>query len=57
MARMLYRAGKPASGQKIFLAVAAYEGLSAGFGHALYHTAKALQDAGIESELAIYSGN
>ncbi len=54
---MLYRAGKPASGQKDFLAVAAYEGFSAGFGHALYHTAKAMTEAGIESELAIYSGN
>ena len=57
MARMLYRPGKPASGQKVFLAVAAYEGLSAGFGSALYHTAKAMTEAGIESELAIYSGN
>lgn len=57
MGRMLYRRGEPAAGQKVFLAVAAYEGVSAGFAYALYHTGIALAVAGIESELAIYSGN
>lgn len=57
MARMLYRRGAPAAGQKVFLAVAAYEGLGAGFGYALYHYGIALERAGIASELAIYSGN
>lgn len=58
MGRMLYRRNDtPANVQRVFLAVAAYEGLSAGFTYALFHTAQALQAAGIESELAIYSGN
>lgn len=58
MGRMLYRrTDAPAKSKRVFLAVAAYEGLSAGFTYALFHTAQALQTAGIESELAIYSGN
>lgn len=57
MARMLHRREAPASGQKVFLAVAAYQGLSAGFTFALYHTGIALAEAGIASELAIFSGN
>ena len=58
MSRMLYRRkDAPAKTQRVFLAVAAYEGLSASFTYALFHTAQALQAAGIESELAIYSGN
>lgn len=58
MGRMLYRRNDaPANVQRVFLAVAAYQGLSAGFTYALFHTAQALQAAGIESELAIYSGN
>lgn len=54
---MLYRRGEPANGQKVFIAVAAYEGLSAGFTYALSHTTAALEKAGIAFELAIYSGN
>ena len=41
----------------MFLAVAAYDGLGAGFGYALFHYGQALQAAGIATELAIYSGN
>lgn len=55
---MLYRrTDTPATTQRVFLAVAAYQGLSAGFTYALFHSAQALQSAGIESELAIFSGN
>ena len=58
MARMLHQQGKPALGrQKVFIAVAAYEGLSAGHSYALFHTGVALTEAGIGHELAIYSGN
>lgn len=57
MSRMLHRRGAPATGQKAFLAVAAYQGLGAGFTYALFHTAQELERAGIASELAIYSGN
>lgn len=57
MARMLHRRGEPCDGQKVFIAVAAYEGCGAGFTYALFHTGAALQEAGIGYELAIYSGN
>lgn len=57
MARMLHQRGKPADGQKVFIAVAAYEGCGAGFTYALFHTGAALAAAGIAHELAIYSGN
>jgi hypothetical protein len=57
MARMLHRQGKPATGQKVFIAVAAYDGNCAGFTFALFHTGVALTEAGIGHELAIYSGN
>lgn len=54
---MLHRRGEPATGQKVFIAVAAYEGCGAGFTYALFHTGAALSKAGIQYELAIYSGN
>lgn len=54
---MLHRAGPPAQGQKVFIAVAAYEGCGAGFTYALFHTGAALAAARIGYELAIYSGN
>lgn len=54
---MLYERGKPVQGQKVFIAVAAYEGLGAGFSYSLFHTGAALARAGVGSELAIYSGN
>lgn len=54
---MLHMAGPPAEGQKVFIAVAAYEGCGAGFTYALFHTGVALGQAGIGRELAIYSGN
>lgn len=57
MARMLHRRGAPAEGQKVFIAVAAYDGLCAGFTYSLMHTGAALERAGIAFELAIYSGN
>ena len=57
MSRMLHRREPAVEGQKVFLAVAAYEGLSAGFTFALFQTARALAEAGIASELAIFSGN
>ena len=58
MSRMLHRRGKPADGrQKVFIAVAAYEGTGAGFTYAMFHTGAALAEAGIDFELAIYSGN
>ena len=54
---MLHRAGDPANGQKVFIAVAAYQDCGAGFTYALFHTGAALAKAGIGYELAIYSGN
>lgn len=57
MGRMLHAAGKPATGQKVFLAVAVYDKPGAHFAFALAHTTAALADAGIGWELAIYSGN
>ena len=57
MARMLHRRGEEARGQKVFIAVAAYEGCGAGFAYSLFHTGAALERAGIQYELAIYSGN
>lgn len=58
MARMLYRAEAPADAkQKVFIAVAAYEGCGAGFTWSLFHTGAALAKAQIGYELAIYSGN
>lgn len=57
MARMLHRSEPPAEGQKVFIAVAAYEGCGAGFTWSLFHTGAELARAGIAHELAIYSGN
>jgi predicted O-methyltransferase YrrM len=58
MSRMLHRKGDPRkASQKVFIAVAAYEGCAAGFTYALFHTGAELEKAGIEYELAIYSGN
>lgn len=57
MGRMLHAAGKPATGQKVFLAIAAYSDVGAGCTFALAHTTAALVEAGIGFELAIYSGN
>lgn len=57
MARMIHTPGKPSTGQKVFLAVAAYSGLGAHCSFALAHTTAALAEAGIGWELAIYSGN
>lgn len=57
MARMLHRREAPVQGQKVFIAVAAYEGCGAGFTWSLFHTGPALVKAGIAYELAIYSGN
>lgn len=57
MARMLHRPEAPVSGQKVFIAVAAYEGCGAGFTWSLFHTGAALAKAGVGYELAIYSGN
>lgn len=57
MARMLHSAGRPATGQKVFLAVAVYDKPGAHFAFALAHTTAALAEAGIGWELAIYSGN
>lgn len=54
---MLHTAGKPATGQKVFLAVAVYDKPGAHFAFALAHTTAALAAAGIGWELAIYSGN
>lgn len=58
MARMLHRREAPADGrQKVFIAVAAYEGCGAGFSWSLFHTGAALAKAGAAYELAIYAGN
>ena len=57
MGRMLHTPGKPATGQKVFLAVAVYDKVGAGCTFALAHTTAALAAAGIGFELAIYSGN
>ena len=57
MGRMLHKAGAPATGQKVFLAIAAYQDVGAGCSFALAHTTAALAGAGIGFELAIYSGN
>lgn len=55
---MLYRAEEPVNErQKVFIAVAAYEGCGAGFTWSLFHTGAALAKADIAYELAIYSGN
>lgn len=50
---MLHRSTPPAS-QKAFLATPAYSGVEAGFAFALYESAKALESAGIASELAMF---
>lgn len=57
MARMLHTRGNPAKGQKVFLAIAAYQNIGAGCAYALAHSTAALANAGIAFELAIYSGN
>lgn len=57
MARMLHRSGKPANGQKAFLAIAAYQDVGAGCTFALAHSTPVLIASGIDFELAIYSGN
>lgn len=57
MARMLHRRGADARGQKVFIAVAAYQGCGAGFCWSLFHTGAALERAGLQYELAIYAGN
>ena len=57
MGRMLHAPGKPATGQKVFLAVAVYDKPGAHFSWALAHTTAALAEAGIGWELAIYTGN
>lgn len=44
-------------GQKAYLAVPTYSGLAAGFSFALFHSADVLRDAGIQYELALYSGD
>jgi predicted O-methyltransferase YrrM len=54
---MLHRREAPASGQKVFIAVAAYQNLGAGFTFALSYTTAALKEAGIPFELAIFAGN
>jgi hypothetical protein len=58
MARMLHRREAPAQGrQKVFIAIAAYQGCGAGFAWSLFHTGAALARAGIAYELALYTGN
>ena len=57
MARMIHSPGKPAVGQKVFLAVAVYDKPGAHFAFALAHTTAALTEAGIGWELAIYANN
>ena len=57
MARVLYERRPPVEGQKLFLAVQAYEGIGAGCAYSLFHFGQALKAAGIEVELSIYTGN
>lgn len=57
MAQMLHRREAQAHGQKVFIAVAAYQGCGAGFTWALFHTGAALASCGIGYELAIYAGH
>lgn len=57
MPKMFHRPSRRAAGQKVFLAVPTYSGLAAGFSFALFHSADALRDAGIQHELALYSGD
>lgn len=57
MPKMFHRPSRRATGQKAFLAVPTYSGLAAGFSFALFHSADALKEAGIQHELALYSGD
>lgn len=57
MSRMLHRPGAPVTGQKVLLATPAFQGVEAIYAFALFESAKALAAAGIETELAILSGD
>jgi predicted O-methyltransferase YrrM len=57
LARMLHRRDERPARQKVFIAVAAYEGCGAGFTWSLFYTGAALEREGVARELAIYSGN
>jgi hypothetical protein len=57
VARVLYERRPSVEGQKLFLAVQAYEGIGAGCAYTLFHFGEALKAKGIEVELSIYTGN
>lgn len=56
MGHMLHRATGP-SEQKVFLATPAYSGVEAGYTFALFESVKALEAAGIGSELALFAND
>jgi len=57
MPRTLRYRNEAKTDRKVFLATPAYSGLSAAYTYALYTSALALKDAGIETELMILSEN
>lgn len=56
MPRMLHRAGVHGS-RSVFLAIPVYGDISPECAYTLFHVERALKDAGIDSELAIYAGD
>lgn len=57
MGHMLHRAVHTAFEQKVFLATPAYSGVEAGYAFALFESVKALEGAGIGSELALFAND
>jgi len=57
MPTMFYSPSNRAMGQKAFLAAPAYTAPAAGFTFSLFHSAEALTKAGIQYELALYTGD
>lgn len=60
MSRIFHDTGtipRAGEGQRVFLATPAYDGLSAGYSESLFASQRALMNAGIPAELAIFAGN
>ncbi len=54
---MIHRDVKTSRKQKVFLATPAYSGVEAGYAFALFESVKALESAGISSELALFAND
>lgn len=58
MPRLFHKRGAPASGQKVFIATPAFVGGIAGdYVSSMFHSAKALEAAGIQSEFCLLEGH